>query len=65
MEAIKAVASQSVVHTLSMTEDNWKRDQVMDVDIPLLNHYIICNETEDFLRFGQVGEADLIFAELA
>ena len=60
IEAVKVIASQCVVHTLSLTADNWKRGQKSDVDIPLLNHYIICNETEDVLRFGQVRDLRLL-----
>ena len=53
-DSVKLIASQCIIHTLSLTIDNWKRGLEIDMDIPLLNHYIICNETEDVLRFGQV-----------
>ncbi len=42
-------ASQSTIHTLSGGLQAWQ-----DKEDPILSHFIICNNTNHAIRFGQV-----------
>ena len=55
VDKLEMYASQTAVHTILLSLDYWRSYQKSQTDIPLFNHYIVCNETEDVLRFGQVG----------
>ncbi|XP_068695500.1 intermembrane lipid transfer protein VPS13B-like isoform X2 [Montipora foliosa] len=46
--------SQSTIHTIVLSTTAWGQAGSRDVDRIIFNHYIICNDTHEALRFGQV-----------
>ena len=52
--SILAHVSQSTIHTIALSATAWGQDGFRDAERIILNHYIICNDTNETLRFGQV-----------
>lgn len=52
--SIESVVSQSTVHTLASTVDSWTKDDKRKDETTLFCHYIICNDTNEAIRLGQV-----------
>ena len=52
--SILAHVSQSTIHTIALSATAWGQDGFRDAERIILNHYIICNDTNEALRFGQV-----------
>ncbi|XP_070535266.1 intermembrane lipid transfer protein VPS13B-like [Ptychodera flava] len=55
--------SQSSVHTLSMTLQAWNQNKKPDMEEQLFNYYVICNDTQETLRLGQVSTDEAIVLE--
>lgn len=47
-------ASQSTIHTISLSATGWGQTGLRDSQRVIFNHYIICNDTHETLRLGQV-----------
>lgn len=48
--------SQSTVHTIALSATAWGQTGQRDAERVIFNHYIICNDTHEALRLGQVRE---------
>ncbi|XP_061095079.1 intermembrane lipid transfer protein VPS13B-like isoform X3 [Conger conger] len=46
--------SQYAIHTVDTALQAWKQNQDQDADELVFSHYVICNDTHETLRFGQV-----------
>ncbi|XP_036393864.1 vacuolar protein sorting-associated protein 13B-like isoform X1 [Megalops cyprinoides] len=57
--------SQYTVHTLDTALQAWKQNQVPDAEELVFSHYVICNDTHETLRFGQVDtDENVLLASL-
>uniref|UniRef100_A0A8C7Y913 Vacuolar protein sorting 13 homolog B n=1 Tax=Oryzias sinensis TaxID=183150 RepID=A0A8C7Y913_9TELE len=45
---------QYAIHTLDTALLSWQQNGNADAEEPLYSHYVICNDTHETLRFGQV-----------
>lgn len=57
IQQVQMYVRQSTVHTVSMATIAWQQEAKETVENVILNHYIICNDTHEVLRFGQVYTA--------
>ena len=48
--------SQSTVHTIALSTTAWGQTGQRGAERVIFNHYIICNDTHEALRLGQVSE---------
>ena len=46
--------SQTTIHSCSLAAMAWRDTETEEARAPLLHHYVICNDTHEALRFGQV-----------
>ena len=56
--------SQSTVHTIALSATAWGQTGQRDAERVIFNHYIICNDTHEALRLGQVSELLLTTPEI-
>lgn len=47
--------SQTTIHTIALSARAWGQTGLMEAERVIFNHYIICNDTHEALRFGQVS----------
>lgn len=48
--------SQSTIHTMALSVTAWGQTGLRDAERIIFNHYIICNDTHEALRLGQVND---------
>lgn len=48
--------SQPTIHTIALSAIAWGQTGLSEAERVIFNHYIICNDTHEDLRFGQVSE---------
>ena len=51
---ILAHVSQSTIHTIALSATVWCQTGQSEAQRVIFNHYVICNDTNEALRFGQV-----------
>lgn len=51
---ILAHVSQSTIHTIALSATAWCQTGQSEAQRVIFNHYVICNDTNEALRFGQV-----------
>ncbi|KAJ8353846.1 hypothetical protein SKAU_G00214130 [Synaphobranchus kaupii] len=57
--------SQYTIHTLDTALQAWKQNQDQDAEELVFSHYVICNDTHETLRFGQVDtDENVLLASL-
>ncbi|XP_028837760.1 vacuolar protein sorting-associated protein 13B isoform X2 [Denticeps clupeoides] len=54
VEPVSASVSQHMVHTLDTALQCWQQNLNPDAEELVFSHYVICNDTQETLRFGQV-----------
>ncbi|KAK1806749.1 hypothetical protein P4O66_005249 [Electrophorus voltai] len=54
MEAVQVSVGQHAIHTLDTALQAWKQNLNPAAEEVLFSHYVICNDTQETLRFGQV-----------
>ncbi|XP_030880582.1 vacuolar protein sorting-associated protein 13B [Leptonychotes weddellii] len=56
---------QHVVHSLNTAVQAWQQNQCPEVEELVFSHFVICNDTQETLRFGQVDtDENLLLARL-
>ncbi|XP_067217864.1 intermembrane lipid transfer protein VPS13B-like isoform X4 [Chanodichthys erythropterus] len=63
LELLRAAAGQYAVHTLDRALQAWRQNGVMDAEEVVFSHYVICNDTQEVLRFGQVDTDENILLQ--
>ncbi len=48
--------SQTTIHTIALSAMAWGQTELSEAERVIFNHYIICNDTHEALRLGQVSE---------
>ncbi|KAL0963316.1 hypothetical protein UPYG_G00304530 [Umbra pygmaea] len=57
--------SQYTIHTLDTALQSWKQNGDMGAEELVFSHYVICNDTHETLRFGQVDtDENVLLASL-
>ncbi|KAM3614331.1 uncharacterized protein V6R79_012862 [Siganus canaliculatus] len=57
--------SQYAIHTLDTSLHSWKKNGTPEAEELLYSHYVICNDTHETLRFGQVDtDENVLLASL-
>ncbi|XP_072572926.1 intermembrane lipid transfer protein VPS13B isoform X4 [Paramormyrops kingsleyae] len=65
VEPVFISVSQHSVHTLDMAVQAWQQNQDTSAEELVLSHYVICNDTHETLRFGQVDtDENVLLASL-
>ncbi|XP_041963297.1 vacuolar protein sorting-associated protein 13B-like [Alosa sapidissima] len=54
VEPVFATVSQHMVHTLDTAVKGWQQNLNPEAEELVFSHYVICNDTQEMLRFGQV-----------
>ncbi|XP_062394523.1 intermembrane lipid transfer protein VPS13B-like isoform X2 [Sardina pilchardus] len=54
VEPVFATVSQHMVHTLDTAVKGWQQNLNPEAEELVFSHYVICNDTQETLRFGQV-----------
>ncbi|XP_063055639.1 intermembrane lipid transfer protein VPS13B-like [Engraulis encrasicolus] len=54
VEPVFVTVSQHMVHTLDTAVKGWQQNLDPEAEELLFSHYVICNDTQESLRFGQV-----------
>ncbi|KAG9283570.1 vacuolar protein sorting-associated protein 13B [Astyanax mexicanus] len=54
LEPVQVSVGQHAIHTLDTALQAWKQNQNPSAEELLFSHYVICNDTQETLRFGQV-----------
>ena len=52
--SVLAHVSQSTIHTMALSAMAWGQTGLRDAERIIFNHYVICNDTHEALRLGQV-----------
>uniref|UniRef100_A0A9J8BQX9 Vacuolar protein sorting 13 homolog B n=1 Tax=Cyprinus carpio carpio TaxID=630221 RepID=A0A9J8BQX9_CYPCA len=60
---LHAAAGQYAVHTLDRALQAWTQNGVLDAEEVVFSHYVICNDTQEVLRFGQVDTDESILLQ--
>ena len=47
--------SQTTIHTIALSTTAWGQTGLSEAERVIFNHYIICNDTHEALRLGQVS----------
>ena len=47
--------SQTTIHTIALSARAWGQTGMPEAERVIFNHYIICNDTHEALRLGQVS----------
>ncbi|XP_055478364.1 intermembrane lipid transfer protein VPS13B [Psammomys obesus] len=56
---------QHVVHSLNTAIQAWKQNKCPEVEELVFSHFVICNDTQETLRFGQVDtDENILLASL-
>ncbi|XP_036731897.2 intermembrane lipid transfer protein VPS13B isoform X2 [Manis pentadactyla] len=56
---------QHVVHSLSTAIQAWQQNKCPEVEELVFSHFVICNDTQETLRFGQVdSDENILLASL-
>jgi vacuolar protein sorting-associated protein 13B len=53
-------ASQGMLHTLNNAVRVWNQLDKKDCDCPIMSYYLFCNDTQESIKFGQVGTDECI-----
>ncbi|XP_051922637.1 intermembrane lipid transfer protein VPS13B-like isoform X3 [Hippocampus zosterae] len=65
MEPMFATISQYAIHTLDTAVKSWQQNGNPEAEELLYSHYVICNDTHETLRFGQVDtDENVLLASL-
>nr|XP_061789029.1 intermembrane lipid transfer protein VPS13B-like [Nerophis lumbriciformis] len=65
MEPMFATVSQYAIHTLDTVLQSWKQNGNPEAEELVYSHYVICNDTHETLRFGQVDtDENVLLASL-
>ncbi|XP_042565146.1 LOW QUALITY PROTEIN: vacuolar protein sorting-associated protein 13B [Clupea harengus] len=54
VEPVFATVSQHMVHTVDTAIKGWQQNLDPEAEELVFSHYVICNDTQETLRFGQV-----------
>ncbi|XP_056617879.1 intermembrane lipid transfer protein VPS13B-like isoform X2 [Triplophysa dalaica] len=54
LQPLHAAVGQYAIHTLDRALQAWRQNRVPDAEELIFSHYVICNDTQEVLRFGQV-----------
>ncbi|XP_076844429.1 intermembrane lipid transfer protein VPS13B [Brachyhypopomus gauderio] len=54
MDAVQVSVGQHAIHTLDTALQAWQQNLNPAAEEALFSHYVICNDTQETLRFGQV-----------
>ncbi|KAK3753814.1 hypothetical protein QZH41_018464 [Actinostola sp. cb2023] len=57
---VESIISQTAVHTVAVAVDSWTRSTERQDESVMFNHYIICNDTNEDIRLGQVDTEEAI-----
>ncbi len=57
--------SQTTIHTIALSALAWGQTGLCEAERVIFNHHIICNDTHEALRLGQVrlGSSGLLFLD--
>ncbi|XP_049585798.1 intermembrane lipid transfer protein VPS13B isoform X1 [Syngnathus scovelli] len=65
MEPMFATVSQYAIHTLDTALKSWQQNGNPEAEELVYSHYVICNDTHETLRFGQVDtDENVLLASL-
>ncbi|XP_061632294.1 intermembrane lipid transfer protein VPS13B-like isoform X2 [Phyllopteryx taeniolatus] len=65
MEPMFATVSQYAIHTLDTALQSWQQNGNPEAEELVYSHYVICNDTHETLRFGQVDtDENVLLASL-
>ncbi|XP_073749121.1 intermembrane lipid transfer protein VPS13B isoform X6 [Callorhinus ursinus] len=65
MDSVFVNFGQHVVHSLNTAVQAWQQNQCPEVEELVFSHFVICNDTQETLRFGQVDtDENLLLARL-
>ncbi|XP_051575064.1 intermembrane lipid transfer protein VPS13B-like isoform X3 [Myxocyprinus asiaticus] len=54
LQPLQVTLGQYAIHTLDRALHAWRQNGVLDAEEVIFTHFIICNDTQEVLRFGQV-----------
>ncbi|XP_074056673.1 intermembrane lipid transfer protein VPS13B isoform X6 [Macrotis lagotis] len=65
VDSIFANFGQHAVHSLNTALQAWQQNQCPEVEELVFSHFVICNDTQETLRFGQVDtDENILLASL-
>ncbi|XP_077454297.1 intermembrane lipid transfer protein VPS13B isoform X2 [Stigmatopora argus] len=65
LEPLFTTVSQYAIHTLDTVLQSWKQNGNPEAEELVYSHYVICNDTHETLRFGQVDtDENVLLASL-
>ncbi|XP_005381914.1 PREDICTED: vacuolar protein sorting-associated protein 13B isoform X2 [Chinchilla lanigera] len=63
--SVSANFGQHVVHSLNTAVQAWQQNKCPEVEELVFSHFVICNDTQETLRFGQVDtDENILLASL-
>lgn len=63
LQPLHANVGQYAIHTLDRALQAWRQNRVPDAEELVFSHYVICNDTQEVLRFGQVDTDENILLQ--
>ncbi|XP_067305536.1 intermembrane lipid transfer protein VPS13B [Pseudorasbora parva] len=63
LQPLRAAVGQYAIHTLDRALQAWRQNAVLDSEEVVFSHYVICNDTQEVLRFGQVDTDENILLQ--
>lgn len=63
LQPLHAAIGQYAIHTLDRALQAWRQNGVSDAEEVVFCHYVICNDTQEVLRFGQVDTDENILLQ--
>lgn len=65
LDSVLVNFGQHVVHSLSTAIQAWQQNKCPEVEELVFSHFVICNDTQETLRFGQVDtDENILLASL-
>ncbi|KAM6171919.1 intermembrane lipid transfer protein VPS13B isoform 2-T2 [Erethizon dorsatum] len=65
VDSVSANFGQHVVHSLNTAIQAWQQNKCPEVEELVFSHFVICNDTQETLRFGQVDtDENILLASL-
>nr|XP_023417417.1 vacuolar protein sorting-associated protein 13B isoform X3 [Cavia porcellus] len=65
VDSVSANFGQHVVHSLNTAVQAWQQNKCPEVEELVFSHFVICNDTQETLRFGQVDtDENILLASL-
>ncbi|XP_076767373.1 intermembrane lipid transfer protein VPS13B isoform X4 [Arvicanthis niloticus] len=65
MDSVLVNVGQHVVHSLNTAIQAWQQNKCPEVEELVFSHFVICNDTQETLRFGQVDtDENILLATL-